>query len=262
MGEGMVAGMPCLRVGAGRPLVFLPGLTAHHRPPRGMDRRFQLGQCAPLAHGREVWWLNRRRGLPAGTTMTDLARDYATALRHQFGAPVDVVGVSTGGSAALQLAADHPELVRRLVIVSAAYRLGPFGHDCQRETIAALRAGRPRRAAAAMTAIMGAHAATRRVMRIVGWSLGPAILGRGDADLLATLEAEDVFDLRDRVDRITAATLVVGGDRDVCYGRELFQRTAELIPRGTLLIYPRKGHMGIQGGRMARDILAFLSRSE
>ncbi len=141
--------MPCLRFGTGRPLLFLPGLTAHDRMPRGMDRRFQRGQCALLADGREVRWLNRRAGLRPGTTMADLARDYATAVRHHFGRPVDIVGVSTGGSVALQLAADHPEVVRRLVVVSAAYRLGPFGLACQHETAVALRAGRIRRASAA-----------------------------------------------------------------------------------------------------------------
>jgi pimeloyl-ACP methyl ester carboxylesterase len=138
-----------------------------------MDLRFQSGQCALLARGREVWWLNRRAGLSPATSMAELARDYATALRHQFGEPVDVVGVSTGGSVALQLAADHPEVVRRLVVVSAAYRLGPFGHTSQRETAQALRAGRRRHASAAMMSIIGAHRTTRRVMRLLGWVLGP-----------------------------------------------------------------------------------------
>lgn len=254
-------GMASLRIGTGRPLVYLPGLTAHHHPPHGLDLRFQRGQCALLAHGREVWWINRRAGLPPGTSMADLALDYAAALRLQFGEPVDVVGVSTGGSVALQLAADHPDVVHRLVIVSAAYRLGTFGHRCQRETADALRAGRPRAAAAAMLSIIGAHRATRRVMRVLGRVLGPLFLGRLDTDLLATLEAEDVFDLHDRLAEITAPTLVVGGGRDACYGRELLEQTAALIPHGTGLIYPRSGHLGVQNRRIASDILAFLNNS-
>ncbi|TCC20575.1 alpha/beta fold hydrolase [Kribbella sindirgiensis] len=250
--------MACLRIGDGPPLVFLPGLTAHHRPPHGLDLRFQRGQCALLAHGREVWWLNRRCGLSPGTSMADLARDYARVMHQRFGQPVDVVGVSTGGSVALQLAADHPEVVRRLVVVSAAYRLGPFGHSCQRETADALRAGRLRAASAAMMSIIGAHRTTRRVVRMLGWFLGPFALGRPDTDLLTTLEAEDAFDLRDRLTEITAPTLVVGGARDACYGRELLEHTAELIPRGTTLIYPRKGHLGVQSRRIAHDIRTFL----
>lgn len=257
----LAGGMPCLRVGAGRPLVFLPGLTAHHRPPAGADRRFQRGQCALLARGREVWWLNRRAGLLPGTSMADLGRDYATALRRQFGEPVDVVGVSTGGSVALELAADHPEAVRRLVVVSAAYRLGRFGQACQRETAEALRAGRIRRASGAMMSIMGAHVATRRVMRVLGRALGPILLRHWDTDLLATIEAEGAFDLHGRLADITAPTFVVGGGRDACYGRALFEQTAALIPHGSVLIYPRKGHMGVQNRRVAHAILTFLGRS-
>lgn len=253
--------MAYLRIGTGRPLVFLPGLTAHHRQPWGMDRRFQRGQCALLAKGREVWWLNRRAGLLPGTAMADLARDYATALRHHFGEPVDVLGVSTGGSVALQLATDHPEVVRRMVVVSAAYRLGPFGLACQHETAMALRAGRIRRASAAMTSIMGAHLITRRLMRLLGWLLGPVLLRSAGTDLVATLEAEEVFDLHDRLPYITTPTLVVGGGRDACYGRELLEQTAALLPHGTVLIHPRSGHMGVQNRRVAREILAFLDQT-
>lgn len=264
MSEGndavLASGMACLRIGAGRPLVMLPGLTAHHDLPRGMDRGFQRAQCSPLARNREVWWLNRRAGLPPGTTMADLAGDYAAALRQQFGEPVDVLGVSTGGSVALQLAADHPETVARLVIVSAAYRLGPYGRACQRETARWLRAGSTRRASAAMMSILGAHATTRRFMRILGWLLGPVIFGRAGTDLLATIDAEDAFDLHDRLAGITAPTLVIGGGRDACYGRELFEQTAALIPGGAALILPRHGHLGVQNRRIAREVLEFLAR--
>lgn len=112
------SGMPYLCVGTGPPLLFMPGLSTHHRLPRGFDRRTQLAQLAPWTTMRRVWWVNRRPGLPPGTTMADLARDYAVAMPGRFPGPVDVLGVSTGGSVALQLALDHPELVRRLVLVA------------------------------------------------------------------------------------------------------------------------------------------------
>ncbi len=44
-GTRLIGGTPFLRVGAGQPLVFQPGLTTHHHPPQGMDLRFQRGQC-------------------------------------------------------------------------------------------------------------------------------------------------------------------------------------------------------------------------
>ncbi|PXY22890.1 hypothetical protein BAY60_19970 [Prauserella muralis] len=251
--------MPYLRVGSGAPLVFLPGITAHHRQPEGSDLRAQLAQLRPLARHRQVWWINRRPGLAAPVTIAGLARDYAEALRHvRLDGPLDVVGVSTGGSIALQLAADHPALVRRLAVVSAACRLGPQGKRLQRRTCEWLRAGNPRRAAAAMLAGLGTRATTRRLLAGAGWLVGSRLLGTGDPDLLATLEAEDAFDGEPRLAAITAPALVAGGERDAFYGRDRFARTAELIPHGRLRIYPGLGHVSTHRRAVARDVLTFL----
>ncbi|GAA0248950.1 hypothetical protein GCM10010492_56130 [Saccharothrix mutabilis subsp. mutabilis] len=255
---GTVAGgMPYLRTGSGPPLVFLPGITAHHRVPAGPDLRFQLAQVRPLARTREVWWLNRRPGLPTGTSMADLAADHAAALRGLFGDAVDVLGVSTGGSVALQLAVDAPDVVRRLVLVSAACTLGERGRRAQRDAARHLRAGRPRRAAAAMMGIMGAGPLTRGAATAAGWLLGSTFVGRGDPDLQAVIDAEDAFDLCDRLPAITARTLLVGGAHDGCYGRALLERTAARIPGARLILFPHKGHLGI-GPATARPVLAFL----
>src|SRR6266542_3379350 len=50
-----------------------------------------------------------------------LADDTAALLRHLGIANTDIYGYSLGGGVALQLALRHPELVRKLVIVSASY---------------------------------------------------------------------------------------------------------------------------------------------
>ncbi|WIY01033.1 alpha/beta fold hydrolase [Amycolatopsis mongoliensis] len=253
-----VARMMTVRTGTGEPLVFLPGLETHQKAPRGLAKWFEAQQCKRLAEGREVWWIARRGDGTPPTTIAELAREHAEALRWWFGRPVDVVGVSTGGSIALQLAADHPDVVRRLVIVSAAYRLGTFGLSTQRSAAKALRQHRPRRAGAAMTAIMGAKPVTRRIMRALGWLLGPVIARPADPGLVATIDAEDDFDLKTRLSDITAPTLVAGGDQDACYGRELFEETAAGIPDARLILYPGRGHLGIDRGRVAQDVLAFL----
>jgi pimeloyl-ACP methyl ester carboxylesterase len=81
-------------------------LTADHRPPHGSDLRFELKQLRPLARQRTVWWVNRRQGLEPNVSMADIADDYAEVLRTTFDDPVDVMGISTGGSVALQLTVD------------------------------------------------------------------------------------------------------------------------------------------------------------
>ncbi|MDY6878505.1 MAG: alpha/beta hydrolase [Chloroflexota bacterium] len=73
--------------------------------------------------------VTRKPGLPDGYSMQDMSDDYAVMIREEFGHPFDVIGVSTGGSIAQHLAADHPDLVRRLVIHSSAYTLSDTGKD-------------------------------------------------------------------------------------------------------------------------------------
>ncbi len=211
-----------------------------------------------LARRREVWWVDRRTGLPPGTTVADLAADYAAALPRRFPGPVDVLGVSTGGSVALQLAADHPRLVRRLVLVSSAARLGPGGRAGQRAVAAALAAGRRRAAGAAMASLLGTPL-TDPLWVALGWLAGPLMFRRDWSDLVTTITAEDAFDLTDRLPEVTAPVLVVAGDCDGCYGPGIFAATAAGVPDGRLVVYPRTGHAGVQSHRtFTRDVLAFL----
>ena len=254
-------GMASLSLGSGPPLLFLPGLTPDHTTPRGWARRFALHQMRPYADRRQVWWVGRRRGLAPGATMADIAGDYAVVLREWGEEPIDVVGVSTGGSVALQLAADHPELVNRLVLVASACRLGPGGRSGQHRVLTALERGDRRRAGAELMALTAGGPGMARVFGAGGWLLPGLLVGHRDPDLLATLRAEDAFDLTARLGSIETPTLVVGGERDAFYGADLFRETAHGLPRGQVLLYPGIGHGGtVSHRRLGRDVLAHLDR--
>jgi pimeloyl-ACP methyl ester carboxylesterase len=252
-------GLAFFRIGAGRPLIYLPGLTTHHRSPRGMDRVFQVGQLRPFSRHREVWWVQRREGLAPGTTMTDIARDYAGALSGRFSGPVDVVGSSTGGTAAFQLAADYPETVRRLVLLSAACRLGPLGLPAERRLAELLRNGDTRQVNAEMMSMLAANEPAQWALAKLGWLVGPARRGEDLSDMLITIDAENAFDLTGELPAITTRTLIVGGGRDRYYGEDVFRDTASRLPNGRLLFYPGKGHVGAQSNRKTiSEVLRFL----
>ena len=68
-------------------------------------------------------------------SLVDIGRDLAVVVEKLGLRQVDVMGYSFGGGAALQLAFQHPELVRRLVVVSAPYAQNGFFAEM-------LRAGR------------------------------------------------------------------------------------------------------------------------
>lgn len=250
--------LPYLAVGSGPPLVMAMGLTPTHEIPTGFERRMALRGALPLARHFRVYIVNQRPGMQPGTSMADIARDLAGAVEREFATPVFLTGTSTGGSVALQLAVDRPELVRALVVIASAYRLGPRGRELQQELAALTRAGDPVEGWARLTTAMlprplqrPASPVVRRMVR----SMAP----EDPTDLLATIEAEDAFDVGDELHRVTAPTLVIGGGKDAFYPRALFEDTAARIPDGRVHLRPDWGHMRASGSAATANItLGFL----
>jgi pimeloyl-ACP methyl ester carboxylesterase len=255
--------LPHLRLGTGVPLVVIPGLSGRIGVPFRIATWMQRQEIAEFSLSRAVWSIDRRRGMDRQVLVSDLAEEYAATLRNLFDGPVDIVGVSTGGGIALQLAVDSPELVRRLVLVSSAYRLSDVGRSIQQAIASRLRSGRPRRAAALFLANTGATRTRRALLGVVGALAPRLVVGQNDSDLLTTLDAEENFDLVDRVGDIAMPTLVTGGGNDRFYTADLFKDTAARIPNSTLRIYPRAGHISTHGNRrLVRDILTFLESDQ
>jgi pimeloyl-ACP methyl ester carboxylesterase len=242
--------------------VLLPGLTFDHRCD-GMRGWMLTGALGFLTHEHTIVAIQRRRHLGRGSSMADIAADYATALRGHFGRPMPVVGISTGGSVGLQLAADHPDVVERLLVLSSACRLGDEGRRLQLR-LAQLAAGGD------WSGVIGELVEFFQGRSpLLRWSLWPLLrltvpiiarLARPDTpdEFIATIEAEDAFDLCSSLTRISAPTLVVGGARDPFYPPELFRRTAAGIPNGRLLLDPRAGH-GSHRPAVRQRVMAFLA---
>src|SRR4051794_16755479 len=141
--RGVMGKLPYFSVGSGPPLAFLGGLASDTGVEADSTVRMNGSLLKPFTASRTVHFFNRRPGLPRGMTMAEMATEHAEALREGFGGePVDMFGISTGGSIAQQVAADHPDVVRRLVLISSACRLGPLGRSMQAELAGGLRARR------------------------------------------------------------------------------------------------------------------------
>ena len=254
-------GLPCLIFGEGPPLVVFPGVGMTNANPTGIQRWGEVRLLSPLARAFTVYRVGRRVGLKSGTTIADLANEYAVALGEEFGRPVDVLGISTGGSIALQLAVDRPAVLRRLVVAGAAYRLSEYGRGFQRRT-AELSAAGDRRGLARMQAPDVTDSRLGR--RIAGgllWLAGPLFIRRAwdPSDMIATIEAEDAFDVGERLGEISAPTLVIGGGRDRFYPAELFKETARRTPNARIVIYEDRAHGGtFADRRFGTDVIAFL----
>lgn len=246
------SGVPYLRTGQGPALLVAAGLTTKHANPTGAARRFSLAWAAPYADHFTVYLANRRPGLTEGTSMHELADDYATAIEVDLGEPVLVHGTSTGGSVALQLAVDRPGLVRRLVLVAAACRLSPRGRQVMAEVARLTAAGDTRAATAAMMAA-GTPPRLRPLTRPAGWVMGQ-FTPSDQSDMLVTIAAEDELDAEPHLDRVTAPTLVLGGTADGFYSRDLFERTAAGIPQGKAVVWEGRSHVGVAGGKVAAAV--------
>src|SRR5579862_3536338 len=105
--------------GTGEPLVLLHG---------GVIGIMMFGPVVDLlAHSRQVIALElqghgRTPDIDRALTYETMADDVAGVMRHLNIAQADVMGVSLGGGVALHVAFRHPEMVRKLVVVAAAFR--------------------------------------------------------------------------------------------------------------------------------------------
>jgi 3-oxoadipate enol-lactonase len=105
--------------GEGSPVVLIPGL--------GADTRLFFNVVPILAVRHKVIVVDPRGGgqsdKPTGDySIEQMADDVAALFGALELARADVVGYSMGGKIALQLAADHPELVDHLVLGATAVR--------------------------------------------------------------------------------------------------------------------------------------------
>jgi pimeloyl-ACP methyl ester carboxylesterase len=250
----MLNGLPYLSAGSGPPLVVLL-FTPQAANPTGLARWSTMRMLRRFTEHFTVYVVNRPPGLPSTTTMADLAAVYAAGIGATFEDRVHVLAISTGGSIALQLAADHPDLVDRLVLGGTACTLGPVGRRAQRGYIERARQGK--RPSPALAEVVTESKVGRRLLEGLLWLSDGSREDHTDA--VTVLNAEDGSDLRGRLRDIKAPTLLIQGDKDLVYPVELARQTVGGIPGARLVVYPGRSHSGtFNDKRFALDALAFL----
>jgi pimeloyl-ACP methyl ester carboxylesterase len=265
MERGMIGRLPYLGMGSGRALLFVAGLSPQAGVEAAGSARMSASFLKPFAKRRRAIFVNRRTGLARGMSMAELAQEHADAIRSLGEGPLEVVGISTGGSIAQQLAADHPDVVDRLLLLSTACRLGPEGRALQRRVAARIRRGARRQALAVMVAGIVPPRRGQIAAAVLAWLAGPRLLAGGDdlADMAATIEAEDAFDLAACPSAIRAPTVILAGSADRFYSPELFAETARLIPGSRLRVFEGRGHVtAARHPEWSREIERFIAAGE
>ena len=237
----------CYRLGAGRPLLLLHGITANGltwgRAAEALAQRHEVIAADLRGHGSS--------DAPEGPYRDDdFVADVAGLIAQLAREPIDVIGHSLGGRIAMQLAASRPNVVGRLILEEA---IGSRNDSISKEDAGAMRRGalawleslrsQPREAALAQ---VRQQSPTWTELECEAFADGlrgfsPSIFADGGMDYR--------FDWRAFLPRIECPTLVLGGDPKAA----LFppstddDLTAEearcLLPRGTVIQIANAGHM-------------------
>ena len=257
-GEGWE--MDHIRFGAGgRVLVILPGLGDSLRTVRETALPLAAA-CRAYGRERKVYLFSRRRGLEPGATIRGMAEDQAEAMKKLGLWGADVLGISQGGMVAQYLAAEAPELVRRLVLVVTA----GWANETVQETVGRwlLLAERgDYRRLMRDTAERSYSQRYLRRYRLLLPLLGTIGRPRSYQRFLIQARACLGHDARGALGRIGCPALVVGGGRDQVVGAEAAGVLAEHLSQSRLWIYPELGHgLYEEAADLPARVLAFLSQ--
>lgn len=179
--------------------------------------------------------------LRGGSSIAQMAAPMAFLLQSLDVGPVDVVGLSMGGTLALQLALDCPEVVKHLVLVS---------------TFARLRIAKPLlipyyAARILLVLLFGARAQAPAVARHVfadedqeplRQTLVEEIASADPRSYRRAMLALAAFDVRHRVGTIRHPTLVISGERDSTIPPSIQKELALAIPGARQVIVSGAGH--------------------
>jgi pimeloyl-ACP methyl ester carboxylesterase len=196
--------------GTGRPLILLHG---------GVHAIEMFGEVLPLlAEGRQVIAVDlqghgRTADIDRPLSYESMADDTAALIEHLEIDQADVMGYSLGGGVALQTAIRHPEVVRKLVVVSTPFERGGW----YPEILAGMEQLGPEAAEPMKQTPMYQHYASvapkpedwpvllTKLGRLLGkdydWSQGvaameaPTLIVVGDADSVRTAHAVRFFEL-------------------------------------------------------------------
>ncbi len=213
--------------------------------------------------GFTCWLVDRKRGMPEGYSVADMAEDYATLIADELGGRVDLVlGEDYGGAIAYYLAARHPDRLACLANASSGYAVTEQGRAIDREIGTLIAKGRPADAFAGAIRTLAPDLRVPGVARIGGAVMGWLMVDRSRPDFTSNLMVEteaEAFDAREVLPDITVPVLLIGGDRGPFFTREILEETARLIPDCTLRIYEGRSDPGaVSDRRLARDVLDFV----
>lgn len=234
-------------VGKGKPAVLLHGFGGWSR-----DWQFTL---PALAREREVLAFDLPGwGLSAKPSDYDYSlpsqANFTLAVLDHFGLDrVDFVGNSMGGAIAIQIALDHPERARKLVLIdSAGYRefhLKQWASKVASLPLSAqlVQAFLPNFARVRYVAEWLCGGRAKLTRQAVEAHFVPLKTDGMAAALVAMVKTLRLDSIKDRIAQVPQATLILWGEKDPLMPVADARRFHHDIERSQLVIFPDAGHV-------------------
>ena len=232
------APMDYIRFGSGKKtFIIVAGMSL--ASIRGLGEAIADGYQM-FAEEYTVYAFDRRREIPAGFTVQDMAEDLACALTQLGITQADFMGFSLGGMLTQCLAMDHPELVRAAVLCATACCPTPTSRENFPLWIDAARTGDVEAVNLAFYRRIWTEQAFTQYE-----SLLPTLLGTGTPEqcpgFAALAEACLTFDRAAELGKIRCPVLVIGVRGDKIFSGEASEYLAEKLGCA-LHMYEGYGH--------------------
>lgn len=235
---------------AGDPVILLHGL--------GCDWRVWRRQIGWLSHARRVVALDSRgsgqsRWNQPGWTTADMAADVHRLVRALDLRRPAIVGISMGGTVALQYALDHPDGISNLVLLGTFAGIPPEAAELRDGQLRFIETHTlPEIAATRIDAGISATADPR----LKAWLVD--MLSQGDIDgYRSQARTTLTFDVTDRLADISTPTTVLHGTQDRATPYFLGQMIAAGIPSCDLHLIEGQGHfVNLEAPQVLNPLLA------
>lgn len=221
-------------------LIMIPGLGD------GLRTGDKLAFFYALLYGKftkdyTVYVFSQKNKMPEKYSTRKMAKDVKEAMDLIGIDRADVIGVSLGGMISQHLAADYPEKVGKLVLVVTAARRNQYIQRCVSGWIEMARREDYEKLMIDNLKKMYTRQYLEKnkwAMKIAGKIGKPASYER----FIAMAHGCLYHDAYEKLEKIQAKTLVIGGALDRTVGPKSSKELAERIPNSILKMYPQYGH--------------------
>lgn len=221
-------------------LVMIPGLGDGLRTERKLAA-FYAVLYGKFAKDYTVYVFSQKNVMPDRYSTRKMARDMKEAMDSIGIEKADIIGVSLGGMIAQHLAADYPEVVDKLVLVVSSPRKNQYTQGTISGWIEMAKRQDYRRLMVDNLKKMY----TKEYLEKNKWMMAVAgKVGKPKSyERFITMAYACLYhDAYEKLSKIQAETLVIGGELDRTLGGKGSLELADNIPNAILKMYPQYGH--------------------